>query len=104
MSVNALGITALLKRVGLSQRQLAFKIGLQPAAISLMLQGKRQILLSEVALIADALGVDGIEVSRLFGVPMTRVITEHKSLKIDLLGKEVKAIKRVGDDITIVLG
>lgn len=51
----------------LSQRRLAARLGLDPAAVSLMLRGKREVKVSEAAQIARFLGVEVDEVLGRFG-------------------------------------
>lgn len=57
----------------LSQRQLARVIGVDPAAVSLMLRGKRKMDVSEAGAIAKALGVPVDEVLRHAGVDVRGV-------------------------------
>lgn len=47
---------------GLSQRKLAARLGLDPAAVSLMIKGKRKLSASEAAEIAKFLGISVEEV------------------------------------------
>lgn len=57
----------------LSQRQLAKHLGLDPAAVSLMLRGKRKATAQEVAEIARMLGVGVDEVLSRLGTGVTAV-------------------------------
>lgn len=57
---------------GLSQRQLARAIGLDPSAVSLMLRGKRKMDVQEAGVVAKALGVSVDEVLRHAGVAVER--------------------------------
>jgi DNA-binding XRE family transcriptional regulator len=59
---------ARLEAVDLSQRQLAFKLDLNPSAISLALRGKRDIRVDEARKIADLLKVPVAEVFEHMGV------------------------------------
>lgn len=52
----------------LSQRKLAAMMGLDPAAVSLMLRGKRKMVAGEVAVVARLLGVPVDEVMRHAGI------------------------------------
>lgn len=51
-----------LAAVGMTQRQLARKLALDPSAVSLMLRGRRQVKLAEAKELADALAVQVDEV------------------------------------------
>lgn len=53
----------------ISGRQLAKKMHLDPSAVSLMLRGKRKILIEEAAQLADILTIPIIEVLRHTGLP-----------------------------------
>lgn len=59
---------ARMKEIDLSQRKLAFKLGLNPSAISLAFQGKREIRVDEARKIADLLRVPVAEVFEHMGV------------------------------------
>lgn len=64
-----------LKDVGLSQRQAAFKIGIDPAAMSLVLSGGRKMKLEEVRDFSRILKVDADEVMIRAGVlPRKKVV------------------------------
>ena len=54
--------------IGISQRQLARAIGIDPSGVSLMLRGKRGMDVSEAGVVAKALGVPVEEVLRHAGV------------------------------------
>lgn len=60
-----------LKTIKLSQRQLARQIGLDPAAVSHMLNGRRRMSLDEAKSIADVLLVSVTEVLRQAGIDVT---------------------------------
>lgn len=55
----------------MSQRGLARQLGLDPAAVSLMLRGKREMKIAEAAAIARLLGVPADEVMTHAGVSIT---------------------------------
>ncbi len=58
-----------------SQRQIAFAIGIDPAAVSLMLRGIRKMQLSEASAIAELLGVTAMEVMERAGYDAPRDIS-----------------------------
>lgn len=55
----------------ISQRQLAFQIGMDPAALSLTLSGQRKMQIPEVEAMAANLGVPAAEVLRAAGLDMS---------------------------------
>ena len=57
-----------LRDASLSQRQLAFRLGLDPAAVSLMLRGMRGMTAAEASGIAKLLSVSAEEVLQRAGV------------------------------------
>jgi transcriptional regulator with XRE-family HTH domain len=68
MPLNKLWFQERLRSIKLSQRQLAIKIGLDPAAVSYMLSGKRTMSMDEAKSIADVLLVPVTEVMRQAGI------------------------------------
>lgn len=61
----------------MSQRELARRMGIDSAAVSLMLRGQRQMKLTEAA-----------EIARLLGVPADEVLT-HAGVRLSSKGSEV---------------
>lgn len=70
MSVNTIWFNQQLAERGLSQRDLARKLGLDQSAISLTFRGKRQMKFAEAADIARLLGLPVSDVLRNAGVPV----------------------------------
>lgn len=66
--INKDFFTERLRSIKLSQRQLAKKIDLDPAAVSYMLSGKRRMTMPEAKAIADVLLVPVTEVMRQAGI------------------------------------
>lgn len=66
--INKSFFTDRLRAIKLSQRQLAKKIGLDPAAVSYMLSGKRRMTMPEAKAIADVILVPVTEVMRQAGI------------------------------------
>lgn len=66
--LNKSFFTDRLRAIKLSQRQLAKKIGLDPAAVSYMLSGKRRMTMPEAKAIADQILVPVTEVMRQAGI------------------------------------
>jgi transcriptional regulator with XRE-family HTH domain len=73
----------------LSQRQLAKRLSLDPAAVSLMLRGKRKMSASEAAEIAAQLGVSADEVLMRAGssptVPVRRAEPEQAAKDVQIV-------------------
>lgn len=67
--VDTLWFKNLLADRDLSQRQLAKRLQLDPAAVSLLLRGKRKILLEEIERLAQVLDVPLIDVLQHAGLP-----------------------------------
>lgn len=65
-----------LRDLGRTQRDIARGLGLDPSAVTLLLAGKRQVLLSEVPVIARVLEVSKAEACRLLGVPVADDLVE----------------------------
>lgn len=60
-----------LREIELSQRGLAKLLGIDAAAVSLMLRGKRKMALEEAKRVAEILGVSTLEVMREAGIEVT---------------------------------
>lgn len=71
MRINTQWFTTRLADKQMSQRSMAKLIGLDPAAVSLLLRGKRKMTVEEAGQIADLLGVHVDEVLRHAGVRLT---------------------------------
>lgn len=71
MSINTEWFTNRLAERRMSQRQLARLMGMDPAAVSLMLRGKRRMTVEEAAQIAVLLQSTTTEVMTAAGVPIT---------------------------------
>lgn len=69
--INKDWFTDRLRTIKISQRQLAKRINLDPAAVSYMLSGKRRMTMPEVKAIADVLLVPVTEVMRQAGIDVT---------------------------------
>ena len=68
MPLNKAWFQERLKTLGISQRQLAKRIGLDPAALSYMLAGKRAMSMDEAKAIADIFLLPVTEVMRQAGI------------------------------------
>jgi DNA-binding XRE family transcriptional regulator len=68
MPLNRAWFQERLKTLGISQRQLAKRIGLDPAAVSYMLAGKRTMSMDEAKAIADIFLLPVTEVMRQAGI------------------------------------
>lgn len=80
MPIDTAWFTDRLAQRRLSQRGLAKLMGLDPAAVSLMLRGKRKIILEEAAQLAVLLDVSVTEVLERAGLPV------HGEAKVPLIG------------------
>lgn len=69
--INKDWFTDRLRAIKMSQRQLAKKIDVDPAAMSYMLSGKRRMTMPEAKAIADVLTVPVTEVMRQAGIDVT---------------------------------
>lgn len=69
----------------ISQRGLAKKLGLDPAAVSLMFRGKRRMQMHEAADVAHLLGVSLDEVLAHAGIRPPRCESEHTELTVPLV-------------------
>jgi transcriptional regulator with XRE-family HTH domain len=78
----------------LSQRQLAKRLSLDPAAVSLMLRGKRKMSASEAAEIAAQLGVSADEVLMRAGSSPT--LPPVRRAEPDQVAKDVQIVKVSG--------
>lgn len=90
-TVNVLWFKKQLSEIGISQRQLAKKLELDPASITLFFQGKRKLKSSEAAFLANLFGVEVSEVLEQAGIVVS---TPPNALKIPLVGS-------VGEELVI---
>ena len=81
-----------LKAIKLSQRQLAKKIGIDPAAVSNMLNNRRAMSMDEAKYIAD-----------VFGLPVTEVM-RHAGIKITEDVRQVPVVGYIETDQVSLLG
>lgn len=83
MSTDTRWFQGVLADHDISQRQLAMKLGIDPAAVSLMFRGKRKITMKEAAGMA-----------RILGVPLDDVV-RHAGIAPPELGESVAVIGRI---------
>ena len=82
----------------MSQRGLARAMGLDPAAISLTLRGKREMKIAEAAAIARLLGVPADEVMEQAGV---LVASKGKTISVCSFMDATAEVHAVADEMTI---
>lgn len=72
-----------MKDRGMSQRQFAKRVGLDPSQISLLLSGKRRTKKSDILMFAENLNAPVNDVLRAVGIPVEET---NKTIKVPLLG------------------
>lgn len=87
--IDTLWFRQRLSEQGISQRKLAHDMHLDPAAVSLMLRGKRRIQTEEVPVLAKLLGVPAAEIMTRYGLDASAGAANAVALRgwIDELGE-----------------
>ncbi|WFS07740.1 BRO family protein [Methylobacterium sp. 391_Methyba4] len=91
---------AQLARTGLSQRKLARELGVDHAALSLALNGKRHLRFQEALALADILGITVDDLREQMHLPQPRLIAQADAEDLKIL---LRAVTSIADSMAMLM-
>lgn len=91
---------AQLARTGLSQRKIARELGMDHAALSLALNGKRHLRFQEALALADILGITVDDLRAQMHLPQPRLTAQADAEDIKIL---LRAVTSIADSMTMLM-